>query len=194
MQTFIAFAAIIAADFNFTDVLLVVFTAQLTVTAGIAAVATSTFQDRIGAKATVILYLIVWVISCLAMVAMSIIWPHGGPQWPVWLVGNGLGFGLGGIGTASRSMVGKLTPSHRTAEFFGLWGMVYKLAGAIGVMGFGIVAGFAGETASLLLLAGFFAGGLVLVLRVGETRGVRQARKAERRFAAEVAQTSPAVE
>lgn len=183
VQTFIAFAAIIARDFNFTDVLLVAFTAQLTVTAGIAAVITSTFQDRIGAKATVLVYLAVWVVSCLAMVAMSIIWPHGGPQWPVWVVGNGLGFGLGGIGTASRSMVGRLTPAHRTAEFFGLWGMVYKFAGAVGVLGFGIVARFAGETASLLLLTGFFAGGLVLTLRVRETRGVRQARKAERSFA-----------
>lgn len=191
VQTFIAFAAIIAGDFGFTDVLLVAFTAQLTITAGIAAVVTSTFQDRVGAKVTVLVYLGVWVLSCLAMVAMSIIWPHGGPQWPVWVVGNGLGFGLGGIGTASRSMVGRLTPSHRTAEFFGLWGMVYKFAGAVGVLGFGVVAGLAGETASLLLLAGFFAGGLLLVLRVGESRGVRQARKAERRFAAELAKTPP---
>lgn len=191
VQTFIAFAAIIAGDFGFTDVLLVAFTAQLTVTAGIAAVVTSTFQDRVGAKVTVLVYLGVWVASCLAMVAMSIIWPHGGPQWPVWVVGNGLGFGLGGIGTASRSMVGRLTPSHRTAEFFGLWGMVYKFAGAIGVLGFGVVARFAGETASLLLLAGFFAGGLLLVLRVGETKGVRQARKAERRFARALASTPP---
>lgn len=185
VQTFIAFAAIIARDFNFTDELLVVFTAQLTITAGIAAVVTSTFQDRVGAKVTVLFYLGVWVVSCLAMVAMSIVWPHGGPQWPVWVVGNGLGFGLGGIGTASRSMVGRLTPEHRTAEFFGLWGMVYKFAGAVGVLGFGIVARFAGETASLLLLAGFFAGGLLLTLRVHETRGVRQARKAERSFALE---------
>lgn len=187
VQTFIAFAAIIARDFNFTDVLLVVFTAQLTITAGIAAVVTSTFQDRIGARATVLVYLGVWVLSCLAMVAMSIIWPHGGPQWPVWVVGNGLGFGLGGIGTASRSMVGRLTPSHRTAEFFGLWGMVYKFAGAVGVLGFGLVARFAGETASLLLLTAFFGGGLLLTLRVHETRGVRQARKAERLFARELA-------
>ncbi|MGD1915657.1 MAG: MFS transporter [Phycisphaerales bacterium] len=186
VQTFIAFAAIIAQDFNFTDVLLVAFTAQLTITAGIAAVVTSTFQDRVGAKATVLFYLCVWVVSCLAMVAMSVIWPHGGPQWPVWVVGNGLGFALGGIGTASRSMVGRLTPGHRTAEFFGLWGMVYKFAGALGVLGFGAVARFAGETASLVLLACFFAGGLILILRVNETQGVRQARRAERLHAAEV--------
>lgn len=186
VQTFIAFAAIIAQDFNFTDVLLVAFTAQLTITAGIAAVVTSTFQDRVGAKLTVMFYLGVWVVSCLAMVAMSMIWPHGGPQWPVWLVGNGLGFALGGIGTASRSMVGRLTPSHRTAEFFGLWGMVYKFAGAVGVLGFGAVARFAGETASLVLLACFFGGGLLLLLRVNETHGVRHARRAERRYAAEL--------
>ena len=188
VQTIIGFASIIARDFGFTDVDLVLFVGQITITAGIAAIATSTFQDRVGAKVTVIIYLLVWVVSCLAMVGIALIWPHGGPKWPLWVVGNGLGFALGGIGTASRSMVGRLTPSHRTAEFFGLWGMVYKLAGGIGIVSFGLVARFLGEAWSLLLLAGFFAGGLLLVLRVGETRGVRQARKAEREFAAEIGQ------
>jgi UMF1 family MFS transporter len=186
VQTIIGFASIIARDFGFTDIDLVLFVAQITVTAGIAAIATSTFQDRVGAKVTVIIYLVVWVVSCLAMVGIAAIWPHGGPKWPLWVVGNGLGFALGGIGTASRSMVGRLTPAHRTAEFFGLWGMVYKLAGGVGIISFGLVARFLGDAWSLLLLVGFFAGGLLLVLRVGETRGVRQARKAERRFAAEI--------
>ncbi len=186
VQTIIGFASIIARDFGFTDVDLVLFVAQITVTAGIAAIATSTFQDRVGAKVTVVIYLIVWVVSCLAMVGIAVVWPHGGPKWPLWVVGNGLGFALGGIGTASRSMVGRLTPAHRTAEFFGLWGMVYKLAGGIGIVSFGLVARFLGDAWSLLLLAGFFAGGLLLTLRVSETGGVRQARKAERRFAWEL--------
>ena len=183
VQTIIGFASIIARDFGFTDVDLVLFVGQITITAGIAAIATSTFQDRVGAKTTVIIYLLVWVFSCLAMVLISLLWPHGGPKWPLWVVGNGLGFALGGIGTASRSMVGRLTPRHRTAEFFGLWGMVYKLAGGIGIVSFGLVARFLGDAWSLLLLTGFFASGLLLVLRVGETRGIRQARRSERTFA-----------
>ncbi|GIW74218.1 MAG: MFS transporter [Phycisphaerales bacterium] len=191
VQTIISFASIIARDFGFTDVDLVLFIAQLTITAAAASLATSTFQDRLGARATVALYLLVWVASCLGMVAIAVIWPHGGPQWPLWTVGNGLGFALGGIGTASRAMVGRLTPVHRSAEFFGLWGMVYKLAGAVGTISFGLVARYLGDLWSLVLLAGFFLVGLGLLLRVGERRGIRQARAAERAYLAELARVSP---
>jgi len=180
VQTIIAFAGIIARDFGFGRVALVLFIAQLTITAGLAAALTGRFQDRLGARNTVVLYLGVWVASCAGMVAISAVFGNTGPAWPLWVVGNGLGFALGGIGTASRSMVARLTPRDRTAEFFGLWGVAYKAAGAVGVLGFGAVARYLGELASLVLLGGFFLVGLVLVLRVNERAGVREALRAER--------------
>lgn len=183
VQVVIGFASIIAKSFGFEQTDLVIFVAQITITAGIAAFATGRFQDAIGAKTTVLIYLVVWMLSCGGLVAVKLIWPVHGPQWPLWLIGNGLGFGLGGIGTASRSMVGRLTPKHRTAEFFGLWGVSYKLAGAIGVLSFGAVARTFGELASLCLLFGFFVFGFVLVLPVRELAGVRAARRAERTHA-----------
>jgi len=182
VQVIIGFASIIAADFGFEKQQLILFVAQITVTAGIASAATTAFQDRIGAKWTVMLYLVIWIASSGGLVLIKLVWPDGGPQWPLWLVGNGLGFALGGIGTASRSMIGRFTPKHRTAEFFGLWGMTYKLAGAIGVLSFGTVAGYFGQLASLWLLLGFFVVGFILVLPVSEVAGVRAARRTERDF------------
>jgi UMF1 family MFS transporter len=180
VQVIIGFASIIAADFGFEQEQLILFVAQITITAGLASAGTTTFQDKIGAKRTVMLYLVIWIASCTGLILIKLNWPDGGPQWPLWLVGNGLGFALGGIGTASRSMIGRFTPKHRTAEFFGLWGMTYKLAGAIGVLSFGAVAGYFGQLASLWLLLAFFAVGFVLVLPVSEVAGVRAARRAER--------------
>lgn len=180
VQVIIGFASIIAGDFGFERSQLVLFGAQITITAGIAAVLTGRYQDRIGARATVIIYLCVWIASSAGMVAIKLIWPEGGPPWPVWLVGNGLGFGLGGIGTASRSMVGRFAPRHRAAEFFGFWGVAYKLAGAIGVLSFGGVTRLFGQLWSLVLLLSFFIVGLILVLRVNEIAGVRAAKRAER--------------
>lgn len=180
VQVVIGFASIIAKSFGFEQTELVIFVAQITITAGIAAFGTGKFQDAIGAKTTVLIYLVVWMLSCGGLVAVKLIWPVHGPQWPLWIIGNGLGFGLGGVGTASRSMVGRLTPKHRTAEFFGLWGVSYKLAGALGVLSFGAVARAFGELASLCLLFGFFVVGFVLVLPVNEIAGVRAARRAER--------------
>ncbi len=182
VQVVIGFASIIAASYGFKDVQLVGFVAQVTVTAGIAAALTISFQDRIGAKATVMIYLGVWLVSCAGLIAIKLIWPQEGPQWPLWVVGNGLGFGLGGIGTASRSMVGRFTPRHKRAEFFGLWGFVYKLAGGLGVLSFGAVAGLFGEVASLVLLWSFFLIGLLLILPVNEVAGVCAARRVEREW------------
>jgi UMF1 family MFS transporter len=178
VQTVINFASIIAADFGIEGRFLIVFVLQLTVTAGIAAVLTGRFQDRIGARTTVLVYLAVWVASTLALVAISLL--PSKPQWVFWVVGNGIGIGLGGIGTASRSMVGRFTPRHRSAEFFGLWGLSYKLAGAIGVLSFGLVKAGLGNVNALVLLASFFAVGFVVTLTVRETAGVRAARRAER--------------
>jgi UMF1 family MFS transporter len=182
VQVVIGFASIIAASYGFEKAQLVGFVAQITVTAGVAAGLTMLFQDRIGARFTVMIYLVVWLVSCAGLIAIKLIWPAQGPQWPLWVVGNGLGFGLGGIGTASRSMVGRFTPKHKRAEFFGLWGFVYKLAGGLGVLSFGAVAGLFGEVASLVLLWSFFLVGLLLMLPVNEVAGVCAARRVEREW------------
>jgi len=187
VQAVIFFAAIVAKDVVFTDPLtgstkLTYFFLLLTVTAGLAAILTSRFQDRIGAKPTVLIYLGVWIVSTLAFAIFMTLRSPGDPppEWLFWIVGNGVGFGLGGIGTASRAMVGRFTPEHKTAEFFGLWGTVYKLAAVVGVFTFGQVKAGLGDAASLILLAGFFLIGAVMTLRINERRGVRAAIRAWR--------------
>ncbi len=182
VQTIIYFAGIIARDFGLQDAQLMVFTLQLTVMAGAAAIVTGIYQERVGAKATLIFYLLLWIVTALGLLALTLI-PAGqrtDNQWAFWVVGNGVGLGLGGIGTASRSMVGRFAPRHKTAEFFGLWGMTYKSAGVVGVLSFGVVKSWLGDPASMVLLGSFFVIGLVLLLRVNETSGVRAARRAER--------------
>jgi UMF1 family MFS transporter len=180
VQVIIGFASIIAGGFGFGQTELVVFVAQLTIVAGLTAIGTARYQDRFGAKVTVMAFLIVWLVSAAMLVVIKLVWPGGGPQWPLWVVGNGLGVGLGGIGTASRTLLARFTPKDRRAEFFGLWGMTYKLAAAVGVLSFGAVARVFGELASLVLLAAFFGVGLVLMLRVNEVSGLRAAMRADR--------------
>lgn len=178
VQVIIAFAAIIADEFGFTEIKLAVYLLQITVTAGAAAIATAKFQDAIGAKPTVLIYLGIWSGAAGGLLVMSLI--PDCPEWPFWVVGNLIGFGIGGIGTASRTIVGRFAPEHKTGEFFGLWGMVYKLAAVVGVLSFGQVKAWIGMPASLGLLLGFFAVGFVLMLRVDEMAGYKAARKATR--------------
>ena len=180
VQTMIAFAAIIARDFGISDTNLIWFTLQLTVTAGVTAVFVSRFQDRIGVRVTIIAFLLVWILSASGLFVTKASFSDSPPQWIFWTIGNGIGIGLGGIGTASRTIVGMFAPRHRTAEFFGLWGMTYKLAGAIGVLAFGQIKAWVGDLWAMGLLIGFFAFGLALFMRVNVIDGIRAARRGER--------------
>ncbi|MCA9279116.1 MAG: MFS transporter [Phycisphaeraceae bacterium] len=178
VQTMIKFSAIIATDFGVQEKALVFFALQISVTAGLTTFIVSKFQDRVGARAIVIAFLGVWIGVALALLWMTTLTNR--PQWLFWIVGNGIGIGLGGIGTSSRSMVGVFTPKNRAAEFFGLWGMSYKLAGAIGVLSFGLVKAWLGNTNAMILLTTFFAVGLVLMLPVSEKQGMIAKHRAER--------------
>jgi UMF1 family MFS transporter len=180
VQTMIMFAAILAADFGIEGNRLILFTLQLTVTAGATAIVVAKYQDRLGIRTTILAFLGVWIISCASLLLVELLVPSDPPEWIFWVIGNGIGIGLGGIGTASRSVVGFFAPKHRTAEFFGFWGMSYKLAGAIGVLSFGQVKAWIGDAAALALLTGFFAVGLALFLRVDLRSGRREAMRSER--------------
>ena len=180
VQTMIAFAAILAGDFGIEGSQLILFTLQLTITAGVTAIVVAKYQDKIGVRYTILFFLMVWVLSCGSMFGVKLLIPDEPPQWIFWVIGNGIGIGLGGIGTASRTVVGLFSPQHRTAEFFGLWGMVYKLSGAIGVLIFGQIKAWIGDASALGILTGFFVCGLILMLRVDVIAGIRRARRADR--------------
>lgn len=187
--TVIFFAGIITReDFRFDNVKLVLFIFQLTVTAGIGAFATSIYQDRLGHIRTIMIFLGVWIVSTVGLTMMTLMSPQqmAENEWLFWVLGNGVGLGLGGIGTASRALVGVFTPAHKMAEFFGLWGMVYKSAGIFGPLAFGQLKGWLNvqypnlsTPVPLLLLSGFFVVGLLLLLRVDEREGLAAARDAE---------------
>ncbi len=181
VQTMIAFAAIIAMDFGLVKMDLFIFTLQIAVTAGITAIVVSRYQDRIGVKPTISIFLIVWMLSTGALFAAKVSGAvSGGNQWIFWVIGNGIGIGLGGIGPSSRAMVGLFAPQRRVGEFFGLWGMTYKLAGAVGVLSFGQVKAWIGDAQALALLTSFFAGGLLVLLTVKVPKGIRAAKQADR--------------
>jgi UMF1 family MFS transporter len=92
------------------------------------------------------------------------------PTWPLWLIGNLLGFGLGSLGSANRAFVSYLAPPNREAEVFGIWGLMWKLS-AIMTFPFAWVKDTVGTSEALLVLAGFLLAGLILTLFINERRG-----------------------
>lgn len=143
-------------------------------TAGISAVLAARYQDRLGHRRTIMIVLGVWAVSTLGLAFNNLL--GGGPEW-FWLISAGVGLGLGGIGTGSRALVGALTPPAKAGEFFGLWGLVFKLAGVVGPVCFGVVS-LTHATAGLFVLAGFFVAGLLLMPLIDEREGIAAARGA----------------
>lgn len=180
MSVVIFFASILAKEFGFRDVDLVVFTGVITVSGILGTLLPMFYQDRIGHRRSTVILLLLWLVTSLALALVSWMYhrapdPTQFPRWPIWVIGNLLGLGLGSLGSANRAFVGYLTPADRAAEFFGLWGLVFKLA-AIGTVPFAVVKDTIGTTASCLVLAGFVVVGLGLTLLVDEQRGAAAAR------------------
>lgn len=184
-QTVVFFAGLIGDSFGFGIGELILMSIVMAITAGLGAVLTGAVQDKLGHRRTVMSILVVWVIATagLAILKLGQVPPPppdaaaagsaaSDPGIWFWIIAGGIGLGLGGIGTASRALVGAFTPEHRSAEFFGLWGMVYKLASFGGVL-FAVAA--ESSRYGLFLITAFFAVGLVLMPRVDERAGMAAA-------------------
>ncbi|HYF15101.1 MAG TPA: MFS transporter [Phycisphaerales bacterium] len=179
MTVIVSFASILTRDFGFTGVQSVKFIALVTISGVVGTLVPTFVQDRFGHRRTTVALLVVWVAAVLAFYVYTRPLGAGAPAaslpvWPLWLFGNLIGFGLGSLGSANRAFVSYLTPPERTAECFGLWGLVFKLA-AVGTIPFAIVKERLGMPQSMLVLAGFMVAGLVITLFVDEKRGAAAA-------------------
>jgi UMF1 family MFS transporter len=178
MSVVIFFASKLAGEYGFSQVNLVVFVAVITISGIVGTILPTLYQDKMGHRRSTILYLLVWIAtSCAFALYAYLAEAHGRtpgaapyPTWPLWIIGNLLGFGLGSLGASNRAFVGYLAPPSRAAETFGMWGLMFKLA-AIMTFPFAWIKDTAGTPAALLLLAGFLIVGAAITLFVDEKRG-----------------------
>lgn len=178
MTVIVFYASKLAEEFGFTQVKLVLFVAVITVSGVIGTIVPTLFQDRIGHRRSILIFTTLWLFTALGFAGYSAL--HSAhlaqhpqstfPVWPLWLIGNLLGFGLGSLGSANRAFVSYLTPTGREAETFGIWGLVWKIT-AITTFPFAWVKDVVGNTEALLVLAAFVAVGLVLSIFINEKRG-----------------------
>ncbi|KAA0215820.1 MAG: MFS transporter [Leptolyngbya sp. PLA3] len=175
VMTMVYFLGLIGDRLGFQLPRLIVLALIIAVTAGAAAAIVARVQDRVGHKRTIAAFLLAWIVATLAMAGAELL---AVPAAAYWVVAALIGVALGGVGTASRAMVGAFTPPQRAGEFFGLWGMVYKLGGIAGVLAFGFLAAKLGQPIALLIVAAWFVAGLLLLLRVDEREGVTAAESA----------------
>jgi UMF1 family MFS transporter len=102
--------------------------------------------DRLGPKRTLDIVLYLWLATFALASLMGIL---GLPLVTLWVVGAMAGVGLGGIWSADRPLMLRLTPPDRIGEFYGLYGMVGRFSAIIGPA---IWAGMAALTIGILEL------------------------------------------
>ena len=121
-------------------------------------------QDKIGAKKTFNITLIIWMIAIILIWAtndltiyLNNLFGMSVKSQTIFLfVGCLAGMGLGATQSASRAIVGLFSPESKSAEFFGFWGLSGKLAAIVGILSLGIMQTYLGLQNAILLCSVFF--------------------------------------
>jgi UMF1 family MFS transporter len=85
--------------------------------------------DKIGPKRTLNIVLWLWVATFIVAASMGLL---GLPVNVLFLVAAMAGVALGGIWSADRPLMLRLTPPDRIGEFYGLYGMVGRFSAILG--------------------------------------------------------------
>lgn len=139
-------------------------------------------ESKIGARFTISLTLLWWLLglSCIHQLASLSAWLQIEISTLFIACTVITGTGLGSTQSASRALVGMLSPAQHSGKLFGYWGMFSQLAAIIGTTSFALVSDALSIQQALLLLMGFFAVGTVLMLKLPVETGVAQASSYDR--------------
>lgn len=170
VNTIFVFAAIFATavlQFSTQDVVIFFLVMQLSSAAG--ALGFGWVTDRIGS---------VRAISCtlLVMIALTVWASRVETASEFYVIGLFTGATLGANQAASRALLAHFAPAARAAEFFGLFSLTGKFAAVLGPLLYGELAAATGShRAAVLAIGSLFLAGVILLQRVDEAEGRREA-------------------
>jgi len=125
--------------------------------------------DKIGAKKTILISLLIWIIVVLGAFFCTTIQQY-------YIIGIIAGLAIGSSQSSSRAMLALLTPSDKTAEFFGFYSFSGRMASIIGPLVYGEIARITNDQRySILSLIVFFVIGAIVLSTVNEKKGIQQA-------------------
>ncbi|MDO9271361.1 MAG: MFS transporter [Methylobacter sp.] len=167
VSTVVVLAAVYAQEvMGFDTQSLIMLIMVVNVTAAVGAFICGHLQDRIGSIPTLAITLLVWIVAVtVALLADK-------PAL-MWLAGNIIGLAMGASQSVGRALVSKFSPAERAGEFLGLWGLVNRLSAIVGPLSYGLINYWSNgnHRMSLLSTLSFFIVGLILLLKVNESRG-----------------------
>jgi len=185
------FAAIIGAVlFGLTQQQLILFMIMVQVTSIAGAYAFGHMTDRFTAKRSILI--------ALGLMLVAVVWLYFDHSRTLFFViGAIAGFALTAAQSVSRTLVGKLAPANKGAEFYGFFAMTGRTSSFIGPAVYGFIAAHAalwyqrggqeaalaeqsGQRMAILSIAAFLIVGFVALLFANEKRGVAAAQEASK--------------
>lgn len=163
LVTIFAFGGIYAAGtFGMTIPEVVLFGIVLNIAAGLGALFFGHLDDAIGGRFTILLTLLGLTIATLtAALAPTRFW--------FWLAGIGVGIFVGPNQSASRALMGRLTPPAQRAQFYGFFTLSGKVTAFLGPILLGTATAlFGSQRAGIATIVPFFLIGGALLLTVRE--------------------------
>jgi UMF1 family MFS transporter len=128
---------------------------------------------RLGTKKSIYLSLSVYIVISIAGYFLY-------REWQFWVLGAMVATVQGGSQALSRSLIGKLMPKSKSAEFYGFFSVFEKFASILGPLLFGVVSTIMGESRlSIASLVIFFVVGLIILTKVDVPRGIAAAQEEE---------------
>ncbi len=130
--------------------------------------------DRIGARVSIMLGLVVYAGICVLGYYMT-------AEWEFLILAILVGTVQGGTQALSRSLFASMIPRNRSGEFFGFFGTFEKFAGIFGPLVFAWMNWMTGSSrGSILAIIAFFVVGAGLLALVDVEEGQRLARTEDR--------------
>jgi MFS transporter, UMF1 family len=145
----------------------------LNIAAGIGAFSFGFVDDRIGGKKTIAISLVLLIVAGIIGISTDTIAGF-------YVAAALIGLMMGPNQSASRSLLSKLVPEQKHAEFFGLFAFSGKLSSLLGPLAYGTIVGMTGDhRLAMSSIIVFFGVGLVLLWFVREEEGIEHARRLE---------------
>jgi UMF1 family MFS transporter len=171
LNVVIALAAIYAQQvMKFETAQTMALVLVVNVTAALGAFAFGYVQDALGHRRTLALTIVGWI----AMIAIA---STTTDSTGFWIAANIAGLCMGSSQSAGRALVGVFAPSHRLAEFYGLWNAAVWLSAIVGPVTYGLVTWVTDNNHRLaMMITGlYFVAGLLVLALVDVERGRRAA-------------------
>jgi UMF1 family MFS transporter len=131
---------------------------------------------KMGTKPAILLSLAIYTLIAIAGYFLY----H---EWQFWALGFAVATVQGGSQALSRSLMGRMMPKSKSAEFYSFFSISEKIAGTVGPLLFGVVSALVGGSRlAIVSLIVFFAAGGYVLTRVDEKEGIRVADEEDRRF------------